>query len=56
MILTKWRQAQGLVIGADHVEAGLPCQDNVCYKSMTVSHVLAVSDGAGSKKYSPYGS
>ncbi|MCR4875182.1 MAG: protein phosphatase 2C domain-containing protein [Clostridia bacterium] len=56
MILTKWRQAQGLVIGNDHVEAKLPCQDNVYYIGKNGIHVLAVSDGAGSKQYSQYGS
>ena len=56
MILTKWRQAQGLIVGADHVEAGLPCQDNLFYEGKNGIHVLAISDGAGSKKYSQYGS
>ena len=56
MILTKWRHAQGLVIGNDHVEAKMPCQDNVYYVGKDGIHVLAVSDGAGSKKYSQYGS
>ena len=56
MILTKWRHAQGLMIGNDHIDSGLPCQDNVYYMAKNGIHVLAVSDGAGSKKYSQYGS
>ena len=56
MILTKWRQAHGLVIGTDHVDAHIPCQDNVYYVAKSSIHVMAVSDGAGSKKYSQYGS
>ena len=56
MILTKWRHAQGLVTGNDHVEANLPCQDNLYYLANNGIHVLAVSDGAGSKQYSQYGS
>ncbi len=56
MILTKWRHAQALMIGNDHVEAHMPCQDNEYYIGKNGIHVLAVSDGAGSKKYSQYGS
>ena len=56
MILTKWRHAQGLVKGNDHVESGMPCQDNVYYLANNGIHVLAVSDGAGSKEYSQFGS
>ena len=56
MILTKWRHAQGLMIGNDHVESKTPCQDNLFYAAKNGIHVLAVSDGAGSKQKSQFGS
>ena len=56
MILSKWRQAHGLVVGNDHIESNTPCQDNVYYVGKNGLHVLAVSDGAGSKQYSQFGS
>lgn len=56
MIFTKWRHAQSVRIGVDHIESNMPCQDNAFYLCKNGVHVLSLSDGAGSKKYSQIGS
>jgi hypothetical protein len=43
-------------IGREHIEKNTPCQDSVAYGSHQGVQILAVADGAGSKKFSQYGS
>jgi hypothetical protein len=43
-------------LGRDHIESKVPCQDSVAYGSHEGIQVLAVADGAGSRKFSQHGS
>ena len=56
MIFTKWRHSLSVRIGLDHIDSNMPCQDNAYYLCKNGVHVLALSDGAGSKKFSQIGS
>lgn len=56
MIMSKLRHASSVRKGIDHIENNLPCQDNVYYMNENGIHVMALSDGAGSKAYSQIGS
>ena len=53
----EWRCAGLSVVGASHVEAGIPCQDHCHIGTATSSgrRVVAISDGAGSAKNSRLG-
>ena len=42
--------------GKDHLPDNTPCQDSVAYNADQHVHVLVVSDGAGSKRLSHFGS
>jgi hypothetical protein len=42
--------------GKDHLPDNIPCQDSVAYNADQHVHVLVVSDGAGSKRLSHFGS
>jgi serine/threonine protein phosphatase PrpC len=42
--------------GKDHLPDNTPCQDSVAYNTDQSVHVLVVSDGAGSKRLSHFGS
>lgn len=42
--------------GKDHLPDNTPCQDSVAYNADQNVHVLVVSDGAGSKRLSHFGS
>jgi hypothetical protein len=55
MILKHFKQCSLEVIGKDHVQSGLPCQDKTAYGMKNGVRVIALSDGAGSKKNSDLG-
>ena len=55
MIVKHFKQCSLEVIGTDHVQSGLPCQDKTAYASKNGVRVIVLSDGAGSKKNSDLG-
>ncbi len=55
MMLAHYKQCNLELIGRDHVKAGLPCQDKTAYKMADGVRVIALADGAGSKKDSHFG-
>lgn len=55
MIVKHFKQCSLEVIGTDHVQSGLPCQDKTAYASQEGVRVIVLSDGAGSKKNSDLG-
>ncbi len=53
--MKRWKIAGAEVVGRKHLKSGLPCQDKVlCSKEGRVD-IIALSDGAGSKKLSDKG-
>lgn len=56
MILQKWKNAKISVQGVDHIEKNTPCQDAVYTLKQKGVTAMALSDGAGSRKYSDIGS
>jgi len=55
MIIKHFKQCAIEVIGKDHVQSGLPCQDKTAYAMKDGVRVVVLSDGAGSKKNSDLG-
>jgi hypothetical protein len=55
MIIKHFKQCSLEVVGIDHVQSGLPCQDKTSYESKDGVRVIVLSDGAGSKKNSDLG-
>ena len=55
MIIKHFKQCSLEVIGIDHVQSGLPCQDKTAYANKNGVRVIVLSDGAGSKKNSDLG-
>ena len=55
MIVKHFKQCSLEVIGTDHVQSGLPCQDKTAFASDKGTRVIVLSDGAGSKKNSDLG-
>ena len=55
MILNRWKQCSVTLIGTDHIKNTISCQDVVAEASKNGVHVIALSDGAGSKKHSDIG-
>jgi serine/threonine protein phosphatase PrpC len=55
MIVKHFKQCSLEVIGTDHVQSGLPCQDKTAYANGNGVRVIVLSDGAGSKKNSDLG-
>ena len=55
MIIKHFKQCSLEVIGKDHVQSNLPCQDKTAYMQKDGVRVVVLSDGAGSKKNSDLG-
>ena len=55
MIIEKIRQASACVKGKDHEKKGVVCQDKTFYNKSNGIHVIVLSDGAGSRKFSHIG-
>lgn len=55
MIVKHFKQCSLEVIGKDHVQSGLPCQDKTAYRMKNGVRAIVLSDGAGSKKNSDLG-
>ena len=55
MIIKHFKQCNLEVIGKDHVQSGLPCQDKTAYAQVDGVRVIVLADGAGSKKNSDLG-
>ncbi len=55
MRLAHYKQMNLEVIGKDHIKASLPCQDKTFYQKQNGVRVIALADGAGSKKESHLG-
>ena len=55
MIIEKIRQADAYVTGKDHIRKNTECQDRTFYYKANGTHVIALSDGAGSRPKSQYG-
>ncbi len=55
MIIEKWKQSHTYVIGKDHVKLNQSCQDRTYYAKEDGVHVIALADGAGSRKTSEIG-
>lgn len=55
MIVKHYKQCSLEVIGKDHVQSGLPCQDKTAYAKGDGVRAIVLADGAGSKKNSDLG-
>jgi len=55
MIIEKWKQSEAYVIGTSHIAMNEPCQDRTFYVKENGIHVIALADGAGSRKFSHKG-
>ena len=55
MIIGHYKQCSLELIGKDHVQSGLPCQDKTAFAMKDGVRVIALADGAGSKKDSHLG-
>ncbi len=55
MIIEKWKQSHTYVRGKDHIKLNIVCQDRTYYAKNEGVHVIALADGAGSKKISEIG-
>ncbi len=55
MIFYRWKQASAAVVGKDHIESNIPCQDRVNSYSKNGIHAIALADGAGSRSASDIG-
>lgn len=55
MIIRKLENINTFITGQSHLKKDLPCQDRTKYLLKNGTHVLSLSDGAGSKKYSQIG-
>ena len=55
-IQKQWRCFSASVIGSGHISNGTPCQDAHCVSITDLKFVCAISDGAGSAKFSQIGS
>ena len=55
MIVRKLRNTNAYVLGKDHAKKGLPCQDRTSFVILDGCYVIALSDGAGSRKLSHLG-
>lgn len=55
MIVRKLKNVSTIVTGKSHISKGSPCQDRTRYVIQNNTHVLSLSDGAGSRTYSQYG-
>ena len=52
-----WNEAAAKCVGSSHVKSGSPCQDSVSTGSTENGiSVIALADGAGSSRFSHYGS
>jgi hypothetical protein len=56
MMIEFFKHMEWKMLGRDHVATKIPCQDSVAYASHQGVQVMAVSDGAGSRTHSQYGS
>jgi hypothetical protein len=56
MIIEYFKHMMLTKVGTSHIQLNMPCQDSVFYHADQGVHVLVVSDGAGSKSLSHYGS
>lgn len=55
-LVRPWKVSVARCVGSSHAETGVPCQDQVGYMvSENGVTVFALSDGAGSARYSHYG-
>ena len=50
-----WKCSQCAIQGRGHVDKGIPCQDKVGIRHSKGTHVMCLSDGAGSAKLSHFG-
>ena len=55
MNISHFKQMNVEVIGKDHIQGNLPCQDKTYYHHQNGVRVIALADGAGSKKESHLG-
>jgi hypothetical protein len=56
LLVSSWNTAQASVVGSSHTGTGDRCQDSARYSAPDRVFVAAVSDGAGTAKYSAEGS
>ena len=56
MMVEFFKHFEWKLLGRDHIESKVPCQDSVAYGSHHGVQVIAVADGAGSRKFSQFGS
>jgi hypothetical protein len=56
MIIEYFKHMMLTKVGTSHIQFKMPCQDSVFYHADQGVHVLVVSDGAGSKSLSHFGS
>ncbi|MEG2540919.1 MAG: PP2C family serine/threonine-protein phosphatase, partial [Clostridia bacterium] len=55
MILQHWKQAAVTLQGVEHISKEIPCQDKIGYYFDSNIRVIALADGAGSRKKAEYG-
>ena len=55
MNISHYKQMGLQLIGRDHVQGNLPCQDRTYFRQKDGVRVIALADGAGSKKESHLG-
>ena len=55
MDISNWRHFSGYITGSGHVKDGASCQDRTYILSTEKIVVIALADGAGSRKLSQYG-
>ncbi len=53
--MKQWKTAGVYLKGKSHIKSEIPCQDRVYSLSKGNTYVIALSDGAGSRKHSQYG-
>ena len=55
-VANQWKAIARCQVGTSHAATGLPCQDYASYERYEKYCIGAVSDGAGSRSFSEYGS